>query len=681
VIGKAADCDLVVNDPALAPHHCRLIDTPRGLILEDLHSAAGTFVNGTRVYGRTRITRADKVRLGEQLTLPWPPPGPAKPERTLATLTARNVTVEAPGRRLLEGVSFTVFPCELVGIMGTSGAGKTTLLNALNGYAKPTTGEVLLNGRDLYSDQRVLAGLLGYVPQDDIMHRELTAGEALFYSARLRLPRLPGRELRQRIRAILKQLGIESAEHVVIGSPERRGISGGQRKRVNLALELLTDPLVLLLDEPTSGLSSEEALTVMQMLRDLADAGTTVIVTIHQPSLGVFRMLDGLAVVSKDVNSASPGKLVYYGPAYPDALRFFNPTETVEGPWPAGPEDVLRGAASEPTRDWVARYESSALRQEHVKDRARRVPWGKDQLHLPSQPLLVGLRQWWTLTRRALTIQLRGLASTLVLLAQAPLIALLIVLVYRDQLPKQINDDTWLEAAPAAAVVLFLTALAALWFGCTNAVRTIVGEWAVYQRERMVNLRLRSYLASKLTILGTLGFFQCLVLLAIVHWGCNLKGPWWPMFGLLYLTALIGTACGLVLSALARTTEFAIALVPLVILPMIILGGTMHPIHKMTEPMQVVTYGIASRWAFEGLLTLESEQQPRYPQKKPAPPVVPIGVKPPPEPVIEKRDFAEYYFPKADRRWGAPACGWVLSAMLAALIGVVALVLRARELR
>src|SRR5439155_14760032 len=169
-------------------------------------------------------------------------------------------------------------------------------------------------------------GMIGFVPQDDIIHSELTVREALFYSARLRLPRdFSNRDIHKRIDAVLAQLGLAGIDDVLIGSPTRKGISGGQRKRVNLAMELLTDPSVLFLDEPTSGLSSEDTLIVMQVLRQLADTGKTILLTIHQPSLDAFSKLDNVVVVSKDAGSTDAGRLAFYGPAYPDSVQFFNP--------------------------------------------------------------------------------------------------------------------------------------------------------------------------------------------------------------------------------------------------------------------------------------------------------------------------------------------------------------------
>ena len=262
--------------------------------------------------------------------------------------------------------------------MGPSGAGKTTLMNALNGYTPPAAGQVLLQRpRPVRPLRRVPrhGGLRAagrhHAPRPDrgpgpLLHRPAAA-----------CPRTRARTRSASGSAKWSaQLGLEGTENVLIGSPEKKGISGGQRKRVNLAMELLTDPAVLFLDEPTSGLSSEDALMVMKLLRKLADGGKTIIVTIHQPSLDAYRLLDNLILVSKDAKSPEPGRLAYFGPAYPQAVDFFNPGG-VPGLKPGqepSPDEVLRGLGKDKTAAWVERYQASPLKRQFVDERAGKQP-------------------------------------------------------------------------------------------------------------------------------------------------------------------------------------------------------------------------------------------------------------------------------------------------------------------
>jgi len=357
ILGRHPSCDQVLDFPMISSRHARLVRSGASLVVEDLGSTNGTFVNGRRISSPVRVQRDDVIALGSY-TVRLAADGSLKRRdcRDSITLEARDVSVDLPVGRLLDRVSLTIYPAEFVGLMGPSGAGKTTLLAALNGYTRPSTGSVLFNGRDLYEHFGEFQGLIGYVPQDDIMHRDLTVRQALYFSARLRLPvDFSDAEIEARIAAVLSQLGLEETEHVVIGSPEKKGISGGQRKRVNLAMELLTDPAMLFLDEPTSGLSSVDALVVMQFLRRLADAGKTILLTIHQPSVEAYRQLDNLIVIAKvpideqqspagQTRALVPGRLVYYGPAYPEACEFFAPpNENVALVAPPSPDDVLRG--------------------------------------------------------------------------------------------------------------------------------------------------------------------------------------------------------------------------------------------------------------------------------------------------------------------------------------------------
>ncbi|MBC7817212.1 MAG: FHA domain-containing protein, partial [Planctomycetaceae bacterium] len=306
VLGRDPQCDHVLDYPMVSWQHARITRDGTNLFVEDLNSANGTFVNGGRIRERTAVKPGDVVGLGSyRFSVGTDGSFRQRDYRGDLTVEARGISVDAVGRRLLDGVSLTIYPSEFVGLMGPSGAGKSTLMNVLNGYTPPRCGEVLINGRSLYQHFDEFRGMIGFVPQDDIIHSELTVREALFYSARLRLPSdFSNRDIHKRIDAVLAQLGLAGIDDVLIGSPTRKGISGGQRKRVNLAMELLTDPSVLFLDEPTSGLSSEDTLIVMEVLRQLADSGKTILLTIHQPSLEAFSKLDNVVVVAKDAGSA-----------------------------------------------------------------------------------------------------------------------------------------------------------------------------------------------------------------------------------------------------------------------------------------------------------------------------------------------------------------------------------------
>jgi ABC-type multidrug transport system ATPase subunit/pSer/pThr/pTyr-binding forkhead associated (FHA) protein len=671
--GRNPDCEQVLDAPMVSGRHARLYRQGQDLILEDLGSTNGTFLNGQRVLAPCLVRPGDVIGLGSyRFTLTDGGNLKKADFRGNATLEARGVAVKAGGRTLIEGASLTIYPSEFVGLMGPSGAGKTTLMNALNGYTPPSGGRVLFNGQDLYEHYDQFRTCLGYVPQDDVMHRDLTVGQALYYSARLRLPSdYSADDIRARIQAVLRQLDLEGTEDVLIGSAEKKGISGGQRRRVNLAMELITDPLVLFLDEPTSGLSSEDALTVMKVLRGLADAGKTILLTIHQPSLEVFRLMDNLVLMGKDSGSREPGQLAFYGPAYPDSIRFFNPDRYPSpqaGPDPS-PDELLGGLKKRPTAEWCAAYRQSAYARDFIDKRAGQGGTEQGASAVPTRRVSAWY-QWWVLVRRGLTVKCKDRVNSAILMVQAPIVATLIVMVFGKQARSEVTPESWPGVASAVGVSVFLMALAALWFGASNAVREIVGEWAIYHRERMVNLKIPAYLASKLTILGGMCVIQCGMLLGITGSGCDLQGSWVMLFALLLLASFVGTVIGLTLSVLVRTSEAAIALLPIVLLPMVILGGAIEPIHKMHKSTRLLCQVIPTRWAFEGLLQVEAQKRPTF--TVPAP-LAKDGKE-------QTQDMAEPYFPENDRPVGRDE--WLAVAVLVALmVGGVAAVMGILRLR
>lgn len=685
VFGRAPSCEHVLNFPMISSRHARLSRQSGQMVIEDLGSSNGTFVNGTRIYRRTAVKAGDVIGLGSfTFTLNDAGNLQKRDFRGHITLEAREVVVEVPKKRLLDPISLTIYPSELVALMGPSGAGKTTLLSALNGYTPPTDGDIFLNGENLYERYDQFRTCMGYVPQEDVMHRDLTVGQALYYTARLRLPSdYSQADIKARIAQVIEQLGLQGTENVLIGSAERKGISGGQRKRVNLAMELLTDPLILFLDEPTSGLSSEDALMVMQLLRKLADEGKTILISIHQPSLEVFRLMDNLVVVGRDAGaSKEPGELVYYGPAYPEAVHFFNP-DGIPGQTPGAepsPDEVLRGLKKQPVAYWTEKYAASEFHREYVAERASNVPSSEAPRGAFAKSNSAPLSQWTALFHRGLARKVKDRVNTCLLLAQAPIIAILLVGVFGNQLKDgNVNDGKdWMLMSRGVSTCVFQLIVASLWFGCSNAVREIVGEWAIYHRERMVNLKLLPYVAFKFAILGGLCLLQCAVLLGIVRWGCGLKGPFLPMFGVMVLVSVTGVALGLVMSAAARTQEIAMALLPVVALTMAVLGGGMQPVHKLHSTMRVAAHAVPSRWAFESMILLEAESQAKSPPPPVLPPMPP-GQKMPTSSQMEHKeeDMAEYHFPAEEHRgkvWhGVLALSILFTILVASLFGILRL--------
>lgn len=681
LLGRAADCDFRLDYPMVSLRHAKLALTSREAVIADLGSSNGTYVNGERITRPTTIRPGDVVALGSVWFVLSDDGLRLSPQASRGDITiqARGIEVTvANDKRLLEKVDLVILPGEFVGLMGPSGAGKSTLINALNGYLPPTNGAVTINGRDLYEYYEEFRGMIGYVPQDDIMHADLTVAEALYYSARLRLPAdYSDAEIHARKNKVIADLGLQGTENTRVGNAERRGISGGQRKRVNVAMELLTDPPLLFLDEPTSGLSSEDALSLMRLLRQLADRGKTVVVTIHQPSLEMYRLIDNLIVVGKDTSASAAGRLAYFGPAYPDAIKFFDANAGVS----ASPDAVLRGLGTKSVLEWVTQYKSSDYHKRFIAHRLREQ---KKHSHRPigRRRSAGGGSQYVTLVRRGLDVKLKDSWNTSVLLLQAPLIALLIGLAFGPKLAGDLTVGTFPDVGRAVATTLFLLGVAALWFGCSNSARDIVSESAIYRRERMVGLGIPSYLASKVTILALLCAFQCAVLLLVVGWLGKLTAPWGVLYAALFMASLVGVAVGLTVSAAARTGEVAAGVLPLVILPMVILGGVLLPLYELPRgpvPMKLLAAMMPSRWAFESLLLPEAEARMCLDTSATPPALTPVADKS--DSSTEARtDMAEPFFRSRDR-WrnvkGFPF--FVMQMQAICLLALVGLLLKSKD--
>jgi ABC-type multidrug transport system ATPase subunit len=623
IVGRDEACDIVLDTPQVSRQHAEIRRLDEGTYeIRDLGSINGTFVNGQRIK-IAKVTSEDLISFANFRLRLDPTAGVARKDyHGDIMLQAERITVHVPDRKspggyktILDEVSFTAYPTEFVGLMGPSGAGKTTLMLALNGYAPPVAGRSLINGYDLYANYNSFRGNIGYVPQDDIIYRELTVFESLYYTAKLRLPPdTTDEEITAKIEDILDKLEIKQTRDVIIGDALKKGISGGQRKRVNLAQELLTEPSLLFLDEPTSGLASEDAINVMNLLRRLADEGRTILLTIHQPSLEAYRKLDNVIYLYE-------GRLIYYGPAYPDSILYMNPDVTVGTPEGdlllSDPGNALKPIAEEHRTAMDQPYPWKALEgvverrcAEFLESKQYR-DYVYDRAVAPEDDVNIAegskqkterrglVRQFGILTRRCYNIKGKDKVNTAILLLQAPIIGLVLWLVFSGQLGSYFD---MLTRGPAA---LFLLVASAVWFGCSNSAREIVGELAIYRRERMVNLMIPSYVLSKVTVLGLLCAVQCGILLVIVYPALGYRGSFFLVYLLLLLSSMAGVGMGLVLSAVVRSSEAAVALVPLLLIPQIIIGGIIMPIHDLNAPMKVFASVMVARWGFEGVLHVE----------------------------------------------------------------------------
>ncbi len=625
VVGRDQEADIVIDTPNVSRLHARIEVTEAGYIVTDLGSTNGTWHNGERIKSPRVVGPDDDLRVGpHRLSLTGQgrvvardAPGGVSGVRLDAHKLVREVGDPKAPLCVVDEVSFSILPGEMVAIMGPSGAGKTSVLTTLAGYTPPTRGHVLLDGMSLYKHYDVFRRAIGYVPQEDVMHRSLTVEEVLYYHAKINFPaEIDEVEIAGRVDNVLRQLDLGRVRSSVVGDEVRRGLSGGQRKRLNVAIELMGQPSLLLLDEPTSGLDARSAMQLIRQCRGLASGGRTVVMTIHQPRREAFDLFDKILLLT------TGGKVAYFGPVT-GVKRYFGehsevPPESARNPadYVLDALDPLDAALSREADTWKADYLASPQHERFVSSRMR-----KDQLkqarkaaHHSKVRQTNPVRQTWTLFRRYALLKWRDRSALAVQAIQAPVIAGLAALLFHKGWfkPMLFQDDV--------TPTLFVIVAAAVWFGCSNVAREIVGERAIFRRERMGQLRPGPYLASKLALQGALVTVQILTLLAILVPTIPLEGDVVQLAGVSLLAGLSAMSMGLLLSTLARTELQAIQLVPIVILPQIMLSGILTPVTPRTVPAFAGKADIAAyeggmamwlskpillRWAYGGILKTE----------------------------------------------------------------------------
>ncbi|MEU7059545.1 FHA domain-containing protein [Streptomyces sp. NPDC046197] len=575
-VGRAEDNDLVVDDLVVSRHHAELRAHPDGTYeIVDLGSHNGTFLDGQPVT-RARIGPGDIVGIGHSAFCLVGDQLQEYVDTGEVSLDVQDLTVAVDqGRRtLLDHVSFPVGEKCLLAVVGPSGAGKSTLLNALTGQRPADHGTVLCDGRDLYHDYAELRQRIGLVPQDDILHAQLTVRSALCYAAELRFPEDTARAERlARVEEVMRELGLEERAEQPVHT-----LSGGQRKRVSVALELLTKPSLLFLDEPTSGLDPGMDRSVMHMLRGLADDGRTVVVVTH--SVLSLDVCDRLLVL------APGGRIAYYGPPG-DALAFFGFTQ-----WPEAFEAFERDGE----RDWAAEYRASPLHRRYVADASvqpRLAGAGPAARSAPPRPRSWGA-QLGTLVRR----------YTAVLSADRTFLAIMIALPFVMGAMARALVGPALTAGTAMAALLILCVGAVL-TGAANAVRELVKERVIYQRERAVGLPRTAYLMSKVVVLGTITVLQAVVLTLVALLGVNLGAPGGqgvflpPLAEITVTVALLAFTAmtlGLLVSALVRKEEVTMPLLVLLAIVQVVFGGALLPLHGVPG-LEQLSWLVPSRWA------------------------------------------------------------------------------------
>ena len=584
VIGRAPDNDHVVDHPMVSKQHARLTPEGDGYLLEDLGSANGTFVNGERIDAPKKIGKGDAIQIGP-LCLKLAKDGQMESEdmRLSTRVDVQGICFDVRGGtlRLLRNVSFTIQPGEFVALMGPAGAGKTTLMENVNGNMTPSEGRVLVNGLDLHQHFDAMRGHIGYVPQDDIVHRKLTVYEACYYTAKMRMKGVKEKELHDRVVKVLTELDIVQRANTVIGGPESRVLSGGQRKRVNLAMELVTDPAILFLDEPTSGLSSSDAKSVMQVLKALTEKGRTIIITIHQPSKDIYEMMNNALILGVG------GRLIYYG-LVTDAYKRFKTAPDPDSLFEAlTPKDMTPA-------DWdrmEEEYKNTDWYREFVYDRSASPPEKGVRAPKARASRSLGIGQFMLLFERMTKLYTRDKGWLIGALILAPVLMLLLA--------------SLLDGAKNRHSLLFVSTLLAFFFGIFPAIDMVISERTIYERERMVNLKIPSYLLSKVLFLLVFGIFQAFSMAAILLWYEGADAPLSSTFGLLLSVQISGVAFGLLFSTLAKSSKVAMMSMLGCIVLMLAFSGFLVKLPSLRDSgTEWILAASSMRWGLGGLMSI-----------------------------------------------------------------------------
>ncbi len=612
-IGRDPQAQITLDAPVVSRQHARIQQTAQGPLITDLNSTNGTFVNGSRLTTARRLQEGDVVQIG-----PFKLVYEAGELRQYVARggvrldgirVSREVGKGKTRKRILNDISLSVYPREFIALVGTSGAGKSTLMKALSGVARAQEGQVLVNGDSLYQQFDAYRTMIGYVPQDDIIHRDLKVADALRYSAKLRLPPdTSAEEIERRIDNVLEDVEMLGQKDQVINS-----LSGGQRKRVSIASELLAEPRLFFLDEPTSGLDPGLEKKMMYTLRHLADGGRTIVLVTH--ATANITQCDHVCFLTQ-------GRMAYYGPPE-ETFDFFNVTTGDFSDVYDCLDDANPEISRQKAKQWEETYRRSPQHQTFVAERQQNLPQGQQQTGETMDrrgPRVNPIRQLSVLTRRYLDLVLRDKLLLTVLMAVMPIIGALVLLISEPNwlvgdtaadIQRQLSSEIAAGATSATYSIigdsqslLFILSFAAVLLGLFASVYEIVKEWSVYRRERMVTLRLVPYLMSKVLVLGGFALFQCLMLLLVVGLrvdfpadGILLPAPV-EMYVTLCVAALSAIVMGLFISTVVPNENTVIYLVFLVLMFQMIFAGVLFDLPGITEEFSSLTL---TRWAMEAL--------------------------------------------------------------------------------
>ncbi|HEY5470688.1 MAG TPA: ATP-binding cassette domain-containing protein [Bacteroidales bacterium] len=517
------------------------------------------------------------------------------------------------GKVGIHHMSFKEESGRMVGIMGASGAGKSTLLSVLNGINPPCDGEVLINGASIHKDKEKVKGLIGYVSQDDLLIEELTVFENLYYNAKLCFDNLTEDEIVTRVDSTLKNLGLNEIRDIQVGSPLNKKISGGQRKRLNISLELIREPAIMFLDEPTSGLSSRDSENILDLLKELARKGKLLFIVIHQPSSEIFKMFDKLIILDtggyliyngnpvesieyfkKKIEQANYNESECYVCGNVNPEQIFNIVETKVFTESGQPTETRRISPA----DWCNHYKLEKKEEQYQSGTT--IP--EINFKTPNK-----LKQFFVFTKRDVKSKVADTQYLLITLLEAPILAFFLAFLIRYY-DESIRDAHYtLYDNSNLPVYIFMSVIVAIFMGLTVSAEEIIKDRKILKREAFLNLSWNSYLTSKVFVQFVISAIQALTFVIVGNGISGIKGMMFEYWLVLFSCWAGANMLGLVISDSFKAVVTIYILIPFLVIPQIILSGVMVKFEKLnpdiSSPVAIPFYGefITARWGYEAL--------------------------------------------------------------------------------
>jgi ABC-type multidrug transport system ATPase subunit len=623
---------LIINDKSVHPKHAKKIqikELDKDIFILRINSVDLYFLKytGTQdIYLNGLAVRNDRIYLfasGSTVKLPKGPPVFYSDiaEHYMADITASHISYEAfnlefkfpNGNIGIRDVTFSESHGRLIGIMGASGAGKTTLLNVLAGIEEPSNGKVLINNINLHSEKEKLEGVIGLIPQDDLLIEELTVFENLYYNAKLCFKDKSDKEITGLVDKTLQNLGLFDKKELKVGSPFKKTISGGQRKRLNIALELIREPSILFVDEPTSGLSSRDSENVMDLLRELTLKGKLIFVVIHQPSSEIYKMFDKMIIL--DVG----GYMIYYGNPVEGVMYFKRLDAQINsdvGECPAcgnvNPElifNILEAKVVDEFGNYTdARKTSPQKWEEYYKDNISPQPVETVKESPPKNLKIPGwFKQFGIYTIRDFLSKISNTQYIRLSMLEAPVLGLILSFIIKYAEDPQKGEYIF-RVNENIHIYIFMSLIVALFLGLTVSAEEIFKDRKILKREAFLNLSRSSYLLSKIIILFVISAIQSLLFVLIANFILEIRGMYLEYWLAMFATAAFANLLGLNISASFNSAVTIYIIIPLLMIPMMILSGAMFSFDKMNskisrlDKVPVIAEFMVTKWTYEALM-------------------------------------------------------------------------------